>query len=133
MTDIIDKIAWIHLVNGQVLGARSKGKSTYYLPGGKRDPGETDTDTLIREIEEELSVQIKTDTITYFGTFMAEAHGKSEGIQAQMACYFAEYNGVLSPASEIEELKWLSYKDREQVSEVSQIILDQLHEMNLLD
>jgi len=35
-----------------VLSTRSKGKDTYYLPGGKRESGESDLDTLEREIDE---------------------------------------------------------------------------------
>ncbi|WP_442603145.1 NUDIX hydrolase [Paenibacillus sp. KN14-4R] len=132
MTAIIDKIAWIHLLEGQILGARSKGKDIYYIPGGKRDPGETDHETLVREIEEELSVHIKPATITHFGTFVAEAHGKAEGTQVQMTCYFADYEGELRPASEIEELAWLTYADRERVSPATQIIFDKMYELNKL-
>lgn len=132
MNTIIDKIAWIHIVNGQVLCARSKGKDTYYLPGGKREAGETDEETLAREIEEEISVQIKSKTVSYFGSFEAEAHGKAEGVTVKMTCYIADFEGTLAPASEIEELSWLSYKDRDRVSVVTQIIFDKLHEQKLL-
>ncbi|MFC5833523.1 NUDIX hydrolase [Nonomuraea insulae] len=52
MNSTIDKIAWIHLDDGKILSTRSRGKNAYYIPGGKREPGETDLDTLIREIEE---------------------------------------------------------------------------------
>lgn len=41
----IDKIAWIHLENGAILSSRSRGKDVYYIPGGKREPGEV-TSTL---------------------------------------------------------------------------------------
>ncbi|MNN76953.1 hypothetical protein D3C81_1933710 [compost metagenome] len=120
------------MVEGKVLGARSKGKDTYYFPGGKREPGETDADTLVREVEEELSVQIKPETITPFGTFEAAAHGKEEGVRVKMTCLTADFTGELSPASEIEELAWLSYKERERVSAVSRMIFDKLLELNLL-
>lgn len=87
---------------------------------------------MIREIQEELSVDILKERIQLYGTFEAPAHGKSEGIQVMMTCYMADYEGVLSPESEIEELKWLNYADREQVSAVTQLIFDQLHSENLL-
>ncbi|MBA2941385.1 NUDIX domain-containing protein [Paenibacillus sp. CGMCC 1.16610] len=132
MTTFIDKIALIRIVDGQILGTRSKGKELYYLPGGKRDPGETDTETLIREIEEELSVHIKPETVAHFGNFEAQADGKAEGIVVKMACYTADYDGEPSPTSEIDELEWLSYKDRDRASRVVQIIFDHLHEKNLL-
>ncbi|MDC0711197.1 NUDIX domain-containing protein [Stigmatella sp. ncwal1] len=132
MPPSIDKIAWIHLANGRILTARSKGKDTYYLPGGKRDPGETDLDTLAREIEEELSVRIKPETISHLGTFEAQAHGKADGVQVRMACYTADFDGELKPASEIEELAWLTYADRDRVSLVSQIIFEKLRELKQL-
>lgn len=132
MTTLIDKIAWIYIVDGQILGARSKGKDTYYLPGGKREPNETDIETLLREIEEELSVRIKPETVLHFGTFEAQAHGKTEGTQVKMTCYTADFEGELSPASEIDEWVWLTYNDRDRVSPVCQIIFDKLSEMKLL-
>lgn len=132
MTTTIDKIAWIHVENGQLLCARSKGKDLYYIPGGKREPGESDSDTLVREVEEELSVRIKSETISHFGTFEAGAHGKSEGVIVKMTCYAAEFEGELNPAAEIEELAWLNYSDRDHVSSVSKLIFDKLHEMKLL-
>ncbi|MNB81257.1 pyrimidine (deoxy)nucleoside triphosphate pyrophosphohydrolase [compost metagenome] len=132
MTTVIDKIAWIHIVDGKVLGARSHGKDTYYFPGGKREAGETDNETLIREIEEELTVQIIPESIAQFGTFAAEAHGKESGVQVQMTCMTADYNGTLAPAAEIAELAWLTFVDRERVSAVSKLIFDRLHELKLL-
>lgn len=132
MTAVIDKVAWICIQNKRVLVARSYGKQLYYLPGGKREPGESDTDTLVREIAEELSVRIKRETVSYIGVFTAEAHGKADGIQVKMSCYSAEFEGELQAAAEIEEWAWLSYDERDRVSEVSRIILDQLHELELL-
>ncbi|NQX44213.1 NUDIX domain-containing protein [Paenibacillus tritici] len=132
MTEVIDKVAWIYVVDGKVLGARSKGKDTYYFPGGKREPGESDAETLIREVEEELSVQIRPETIAEFGSFEAQADGKTEGILVRMTCLSAEFTGELTPASEIEELAWLTYEDKDRVSAVSVIIMDKLREMKLL-
>lgn len=132
MTTIIDKIAWIHIVDGKVLCARSKGKDIYYFPGGKRETGESDIDTLTREIQEELSVLIKHETILHFGNFKAEAHGKEAGVVVRMSCYTGEYDGLISPASEIDEVAWLTYNDRDRVSVVSQMIFDRLYEMKML-
>ena len=50
----VDKIAFIEIKNGRILSTKSKGKSKYYIPGGKRELGETDEQTLVREIIEEL-------------------------------------------------------------------------------
>ncbi len=132
MSATIDKVAWIHLRDGKILCVRSKGKDTYYLPGGKRESGESDAEVLQREIEEELSVHIKPHSSSYFGTFAEQAHGKSHGMLVKMTCYIAEYEGQLSPASEIDVMDWLTYEDRPRVSAVVQIIFDKLFERNLL-
>ncbi|MFB9328363.1 NUDIX domain-containing protein [Paenibacillus aurantiacus] len=132
MTTLIDKIAWVRVSEGRLLGARSIGKAIYYIPGGKREPGETDAEALIREIEEELTVRIRPETIRYYGTYEAQADGKPAGVQVRLTCYAADVEGELQPASEIEEIVWLTYADRERVSQASQLLFDQLKQDGLL-
>ncbi|WP_231576219.1 NUDIX hydrolase [Hymenobacter sp. DG25B] len=98
---LIDKIAWLHLHEGRLLSTRSRGKDRYYIPGGKREAGETDEQTLLREIREELTVHLYPPSIRYQGTFEAPAHGHPSGIRVQMTCYSADYSGELQPAAEI--------------------------------
>ncbi|WP_199432506.1 NUDIX hydrolase [Qaidamihabitans albus] len=128
----IDKIAWTKLENGKILSTRSHGKDVYYLPGGKREPGETDMETLAREIGEELTVVVETDSATHVGTFEGQAHGHPTGTAVRMTCYAADYQGTLTPNSEIAELIWLTYADRDRVSPVDQIIFDHLRQRSLL-
>ncbi|MGO4614729.1 NUDIX domain-containing protein [Nocardia sp. 2YAB30] len=127
MNTVIDKIAWIHLKDGRILSTRSHGKDVYYIPGGKREPGETDLDTLTREIDEELAVTIVPTTATHLGTFQARAHGHPGGVTVQMTCYTADSHGTPTPSSEIDEVVWLTYADRGRVSPVDQLIFDHLH------
>jgi 8-oxo-dGTP diphosphatase len=44
-----------------------------------------------------------------------------------MTCYTADYQGTLTPSSEVNELSWLTYADRGRVSPVDQLIFDHLH------
>jgi 8-oxo-dGTP diphosphatase len=124
---LIDKIAWIRLDDGKILSTRSRGKDVYYIPGGKREPGETDVQTLVREIREELDVAIAPDTATPVGTFQAQVHSHPAGTEVRMTCYAADYQGTLTPSNEIDELIWLTYADRGRVSPVDQVIFDHLH------
>lgn len=128
----IDKIAWLHLHDGQLLSTRSRGKDRYYIPGGKREAGESDRETLQREILEELTVVIVPTSITYAGTFEAQAHGHPDGVMVRMTCYWASYSGLLRPAAEVQEVVWLSYRHREMVSEVDKLIFDWLNDRNHL-
>ena len=129
----IDKIAFIYVKNGKILSTLSKGKDTYYLPGGKREGNETDKQTLIRECREELTIEIKEDTIQYYGTFKAPAHGKAKGIMVKMTCYTAEFEGEIKAASEIQETRWLSYQDINIISPVDKLIFKDLQEKGILN
>ena len=129
----IDKIAFIYLKDKKILSTLSKGKDAYYIPGGKRDGNETDEETLIRECKEELTIDIKKDTIKYYGTFKAQAHGKAEGLIVKMTCYEAEFDGNLEADSEIQEVVWLEYKDLDKISPVDKLIFQDLHDKGLLD
>lgn len=129
----IDKIAFIYLKDGKILSTLSKGKDTYYIPGGKREGNETDEETLIRECKEELDIDIKRDTIKYYGTFEAQAHGKAEGILVKMTCYIAEFKGELKASSEIQEMKWLDYSNLDvKISPVDELIFKDLFEKKLI-
>lgn len=130
---VIDKIAYIYIQNQKILSSLSKGKDTYYIPGGKREKGETDEQTLIREVKEELSVDIQKETIQYYGTFEAQAHGKAEGIIVKMTCYTADYAGILKPNSEIQELRWLTSKDMDKISPVDKLIFQDLIKKGYLE
>lgn len=130
----IDKIAFIYLKDGKILSTLSKGKDTYYIPGGKREGVETDEETLIRECKEELTIDILKDTIKYYGTFEAQAHGKAEGVLVRMTCYMADFEGEVSVASEIDEIKWLDYSNLDvEISPVDKIIFKDLYDKHLID
>lgn len=128
----IDKIAWIYIKDGKVLSTLSKGKDTYYLPGGKRENTEKDEETLLRECKEELKITIRKDTIKYYGTFEAQAHGKAEGILVKMTCYMADFEGILEASSEIQEIRWLDYGDLDKISPVDKLIFQDLYEKKFI-
>jgi len=129
---MIDKLAWIEIQDKHILSTKSFGIDKYYIPGGKREAAETDAAALCREIKEELSIDLRTETLQFVGTFQAQAHGHPNGTQIQMTCYTAGYTGTLKAAAEIAEIKWLTYLDKDNISEVDKIIFDFLHAEGLL-
>lgn len=80
----------------------------------------------------EKSIDIKEDTIKYYGTFKAQAHGKAEGIIVKMTCYTAEFIGEIKPSSEIQEVRWLNYNDIDIISPVDKLIFKDLYEKGIL-
>lgn len=130
---IIDKLAWIEIVDKKILSTKSFGKDKYYIPGGKREFDETDEQVLCREIKEELSVELISSTLKFIGVFQAHAHGHPEDTFVKMTCYTSSYSGVLKADSEIEEIIWLTYSDKDKISEVDKLISDFLKESNMLE
>jgi 8-oxo-dGTP pyrophosphatase MutT (NUDIX family) len=124
----IDKIAWIEIQDKKILSTKSFGKDKYYIPGGKREANETDSQTLLREIKEELTVDLDSNSLQLIGIFEAHAHGLQAGVSVKMTCYSANFAGVLKPSSEIEEMVWLTMADRDKISKVDQAIFDYLHQ-----
>ncbi|NIH79052.1 NUDIX hydrolase [Amycolatopsis viridis] len=122
---VIDKVTWVRVESGRVLAARSHGKTVWYLPGGKREPGESDLAALTREVAEELSVSIDPATVHHFGTVEAPAHGQAGVVR--MACYTAEYRGTLVASAEVAELAWLGPGDRDRLSAAGALVFDELH------
>jgi len=129
----IDKLAFIEIKNRKLLVTLSKGKDTWYIPGGKRNGEETDLQALIREVKEELTVDIVPETVKLYGVFKAQAHGKPKGIIVRMTCYTATYKGILVPAAEIDKIEYFEYTKKSICSLVSSLIFDDLKYEGLID
>ena len=128
----IDKLAYICLKDGKILCTLSKGKTAWYIPGGKREAGESDEQALIREVREELSVNLIKTTVQKYGVFEDQADGKPEGTIVRMTCYLAEFSGELKADSEIEKIEWFNFSDKLKTSVVDHLIFDKLKKDGLL-
>lgn len=60
---VVDVIAWICIRDRRVLCAQTTGKDVFYFPGGKREQGESDWETLCREVQEELNVNLIAENL----------------------------------------------------------------------
>ena len=132
MPQKIDKLALIYIRDKKLLVTRSRGKALYYLPGGKREVGETDAQALTREVKEELSTDLITSKLSHMGTFEGPADGKPPGTIVRLTCYFGDVDGNIKPSAEIEEIAWLSHSDRDKLAEAARPVLDWLKEKGML-
>ncbi|MGI4736263.1 MAG: NUDIX hydrolase [Janthinobacterium lividum] len=131
--NLIDKLAWIEIQDNRILLTKSYGQDKYYIPGGKRERAETDEQALLREIQEELTVLVDKSTLQFMGIFEAQAHGQPEGVLVKMTCYTGGYQGKLKASAEIEQIKWFSYAEKDQVVGVDKLIFDHLKQHGLLN
>jgi len=104
-TATLTSVGWLHIQDGRLLAVRTRGRNRFYLPGGKPQPGETEEEALVREVQEELGLQL-TDVRPAF-TVEAPAHGLAVETELTMHCFHARAAGDARPAGEIEELAWL--------------------------
>jgi len=72
----IDKLALVLVRGRKQLVARTRGKTVFFTPGGKREAGESDEEALARECKEELAIDLVKDSIVPYGAFEAQAFGK---------------------------------------------------------
>lgn len=94
---------------GCVLTVRKRETSAFMLPGGKPEPGETDRDTAIREIHEELGITLDNDALELLGTYQAGAANEPDRIvEATVFLYLDHEIGIQARArAEIDEIAWV--------------------------
>ncbi len=106
---LIETVALIHIKNKKLLLVRPKSKKIFYMPGGKPDAGEDNLKALIREIKEEVDVDIDPKTVDFYGTFEAQAYGRDKGVMVRVHCYTANHTGEVRSSSEIDEVAYFSH------------------------
>jgi 8-oxo-dGTP diphosphatase len=91
--------------NSRVLVVRKvkPGQEKYIVPGGKAEGSEQPLQTLMRELREELGVELVD--AEYFGRFHEIA--TFEQVPLLMDIYIAKVQGKPSPQSEIKEYIWI--------------------------
>lgn len=130
---IIDALGWVYVAQRKLLCARSHDKDAFYLPGGKREPGETDAQAIAREVQEEIGLNLKLDSLQHFTTIHSAAHGHGPNAQVLLICYESGFSGEIQPDAEIAEIAWFRYGDRHRCAPATAIVLEQLHRQGRID
>ena len=106
-------VAACALIDGDgrvLLAQRPEGKSMaglWEFPGGKIEPGERPEQTLIRELNEELAIQVKEDCLA---PYAFASHGY-EGFHLLMPLYLCRRWEGIAGAQEGQTLAWVRPKD----------------------
>lgn len=101
---------WISVRDGRLLAVRTYGRDAFYLPGGKIETGESPEQGLVREIREELQLELQPETLTPVTVVDDDAHGLP-GVRLRMHCYRGTALGGIRAAGEIAEYAWLGRAD----------------------
>ena len=116
---------------GKVLTVRKRGTSRFMLPGGKPEPGEQPRQTALREVQEEIGLEILPDALVALGRFTAPAANEPDH-QVISDAFIAEdldqslLLEELRPAAEIEEIRWSTLDDLLTGTDVAPLLSEQI-------
>lgn len=89
---------------GRILLVRKRHAVFFMQPGGKLEEGETELETLGRELNEELGcILVKAELL---GVFSAPAANEPAHV-VEAALFHADIMGEIKPGAEIEEVVWI--------------------------
>lgn len=96
---------------GRVLMIHKTDNDRWALPGGGHEPGESISDTVVREVKEETGYDVEVETLT--GTYTDPGHVMSydDGeVRQQFSLAFRArlLGGERKTSSESDEVQWLS-------------------------
>jgi 8-oxo-dGTP pyrophosphatase MutT (NUDIX family) len=91
---------------GRMLVVRKHGTGAFMQPGGKIDPGETPLAALVRELKEELGMDIDPALPVPLGRLSAPAAFESN-TQVEADIFHVTTSQAPQRAAEIEELAWI--------------------------
>jgi 8-oxo-dGTP pyrophosphatase MutT (NUDIX family) len=91
---------------GRVFLVRKKGTTAFMQAGGKIDPGESATQALLRELEEELGFTPGADEVSFLGRFTAPA-ANEPGQILEASLFHVRTRRTFDIAAELEEGVWI--------------------------
>lgn len=111
MPDIHVSAAVIVDEAGRVLVVRKQGTSMFMQPGGKPEAGESAAQTLIRELHEELGLELDEADLQPLGSFVsAAANEPGHRVIAEAFTTSVDPRAVTVQA-ELAELRWITPDD----------------------
>jgi 8-oxo-dGTP diphosphatase len=138
MTKSIKWSGLLVIKDRKVLMTKEEGKDFFMLPGGRSEGEETSIETLIRELQEELSVNLDPNSVTFFAKYILP--GKAENEEMEFTVYTTnaiDFLNDIKQTGDIIEIQWLNTKDWDRGIKTGSVttlkVFPELKEMNLID
>ena len=94
--------ALVVIKDNSILLAFSKNKNAWYLPGGKID---------VREIDEELNIQLNPDKLIFYCHITAPAFGEAKNIIMEQDCFIYPLDSnSINPGNEIADAGFFDFE-----------------------
>lgn len=93
---------------GRMLLVRKKNTLFFMQPGGKPEPGESPQTALIRELREELQIDVAGESIQFIGQFTDTAANEENHRLVADIFRVTAPQAAISASAEIAEAIWLS-------------------------
>ncbi|SDS10684.1 hypothetical protein SAMN04489752_0996 [Brevibacterium siliguriense] len=91
---------------GRILTVRKRGAELLMFPGGKPETGESSEQAAVREVAEELGVELDATCLRLIGEFTAPA-ANEPGQDVRATVFEHPWVRVDSPRAEIEQIEWV--------------------------
>ena len=109
-SDFTVSAALVFNQKGETLFVRKHNTKMFMQVGGKPEPDETPLDTLIRETNEELGLNVLPENIHSIGTFNAPA-ANEVGLTIKAHCFWFQIFSPITAKAEIAEILWCNPLD----------------------
>ncbi|MBF0709821.1 MULTISPECIES: NUDIX domain-containing protein [unclassified Gemella] len=106
--------------NKYLLVKKKKNPSHFILPGGKINEGENLETALIRELEEELSIDVSRSHLTFFTKI--ETISQFENMPITSYVFLVDYIGPIKVANEIESCDWIDIPNHD-INELAKVLV----------
>src|SRR3989338_6687295 len=105
------KVAGILIKDRKLLFSREVGKEHLIAAGGVIERGEEPKEALIRELKEELSLEVDLSDLEFFGSFIATASGSLNKTIKMEVYVVNKWKNEPTPSNgeeQIEEITWFN-------------------------
>ncbi len=98
----------------KILLVRVRDNQLWYLPGGKIESHEAAPEALIRELFEELTIQLIPESIRHLTTIISQAYPQDDLVE--LHCFTADWHGQIAAQAEISAVSYLPLQDLDKMA-----------------